>query len=100
MNNKGQTLVIFIILLPLIILLIMFVFVKIYTSYEKTKQNGIIELICDEYKKNDNINDLLQLGYLNDETQDIKIKRINNSIQVTLIKETFLKIKVKTDTSC
>ena len=100
MNNKGQTLVIFIILLPLILLLIMFIFIKVYINYEKNKQENIVSLICTEYKKNDNINDLLKLGTLNDNTQDIEIKRINNGINIILIKETFLKIKVKTDTTC
>ena len=100
MNNKGQTLVIFVIMLPIIVLGIIYVFLKVYSTYEKKKQENIINIICEEYKKNDDINKLIELGTKNDNTMKIEIKRIEDSIKVNIEKETFLKINIRTNTTC
>jgi len=100
MNNKGQTLVIFVIMLPIIVLGIVYVFLKVYSTYEKKKQENITNIICEEYKKNNDINKLIELGTKNDSTQKIEIKRINDSIEVNIENETFLKIKIRTNTTC
>ncbi len=100
MNNKGQTLVIFVIMLPIIVLGIVYVFLKVYSTYEKKKQENITNIICEKYKKNNDINKLIELGTKNDSTQKIEIKRINDSIEVNIEKETFLKIKIRTNTTC
>lgn len=100
LNNKGQTLVIFIMILPIIVLGISFILIKVYSTYEKNKQNNIANIICEQYKKENDINKLIELGTKNDDTQKIEIKRIKDSIEITIEKETFLKIKVRTNTTC
>ena len=56
LNNKGQTLVIFVMILPIIVLGIAFILIKVYSTYEKNKQNNIANIICEQYKKENYIN--------------------------------------------
>ena len=100
MNNKGQTLVIFVLILPIIILGIGFIFIYTYSNYEKNNQKNIINILCKQYKKDNNIDEIIKLGNANDKTQEIKIKRIDDSIKITLTKKTIFNIKIKTDTIC
>ena len=100
MNNKGQTLVIFVIILPIIVLGIVYIFLTTYSKYEKNKQNNLIDILCKYQKEEKDINKIMKLSNENDKTQDIEIKRVKDSIRITLTKETFLNIKVKTSTIC
>ena len=99
MNNKGQTLVIFVLILPILILGISFVFIKLYTKYEQRKQEELIEILCRSRENKSNL-ELIKLGNINDKTQDINIEKVKDSIKITLTKETYLKIKIKTSTIC
>ena len=100
MNNKGQALVSFLIILPLALLLLYFVFSKVYLSGEKSNQERLITILCDTYKKAGNITDVKKIAYENDPKQNIKIKEKNNSIVVTLEKKGIFKEKIKTTTIC
>ena len=86
MNNKGQALVIFVIILPIIFLLIYFVVSKVYLEGEKKNQEDILEILCDYSKKNVTDNDIIKLGLENDKDLEIRIKR-NNNIEITLEKK-------------
>lgn len=100
MNNKGQTLVIFVMILPIIVLGSLYIFLTLYSNYEKDNQKDIIKSICDYSKKENDITELIKFGNSNDNDQDISIKRIDNKIEVTLIKKGIFNIKIKTTTIC
>ncbi len=100
MNNKGQTLVIFVLILPIIVLGVLYIFITTYSKYEKNKQTDLINIICEYSKKENDINKIIKLGNQNDKTQNIEIKRVNNDIEVTLTKKTIFDLKVKTTTIC
>lgn len=59
-NDKGQVLVVFVIILPLLILLTVFFIKKGYIEYEKNKINNILNIACKSsdseeiIKENDN----------------------------------------------
>ena len=60
LNNKGQVLVVFVIILPLMLMSTLIFIKKSYIYYEKTKMDNILNLACksdnpiDLIKKNDN----------------------------------------------
>ncbi len=89
MNNKGQTLVLFIIMLP-IILLVLLITIEIGNIYiEKTKTINVIKETIKTSLKNDLSNDAINaLIELN--VKDIKTKQIYTSdeeIEIKLIQE-------------
>lgn len=100
MNNKGQTLVVFVLILPILILGIFYIFITTYSKYEKNKQNNLIDILCKYSKEETDIKKIMQLSNENDKTQKIEIKRLKNSIQITLVKEAIFNIKIKTETIC
>ena len=69
-------------------------------SYSLARRKEKIWLEVNKLWKNNDINKLIELGTKNDSTQKIEIKRINDSIEVNIEKETFLKIKIRTNTTC
>ena len=82
MNNKGQTLVLFVILIPVFLGLFAFCFDNIYMSIEKNKLLDIAE-IANDYKNsktNDEIKDLILKN-------DKDIKKINIRNKIILEKE-------------
>lgn len=56
LNNKGQILVVFVIILPLLLMATLIFIKRSYIYYEKTKINNILNLAC----KSDNPEDLIK----------------------------------------
>ena len=100
MNNKGQALVSFLIILPVALLIAYLVFNKIYLTGEKKNQERLTNILCDTYKKTDSISEVKKIAKLNDSKQSIKIKEKKNSIIVTLEKKGLFKEKIRTSTIC
>lgn len=70
LNNKAQTLVIFIILLPIFILFIAYIYDFLNVNYEKQKLNGITDLI----NINEDEIDYCNIVYKNDKDAECQIK--------------------------
>lgn len=104
MNNKGQTLISFIIVLPFLFLIFIYLFNKCYLSYQKKELNNISEIACRYALDSKTDNEIENLILENDEKiNNIIIKREKDSIAITLEKETislFEKYKVKEKTKC
>lgn len=79
MNNKGQVLVIFVVLLPIILILLAYVFDKCYLLYEQQKISNIADIICD-YKIKNSSNELLQQLSLENDSKLTTIEVNKNSI--------------------
>ncbi len=83
MNNKGQSLVLFVIFIPLIIIMFVFVTDASRLYYEKNKLDNINSLIIENYfDKNDSEIERLIRKNDNDIT-NIEIDRKNNTIKLT-----------------
>ena len=104
MNNKGQTLISFIIVLPFLFLIFTYIFNKFYLTYEKRKLNIISEIACEYALNSKTDNEIERLILENDEKiNSIYIKRDNTSITITLEKDTLSLLeeyKIKTETKC
>ena len=104
MNNKGQTLVLFVIILPIMLLFIYFVYTKVLLYGEKNHQQNIANSICRHYKKGASLSELEILIIGNDEKQKYEIKEKNNTILIILEKDINnllnKKDKVKTEILC
>ncbi len=70
LNNKAQTLVIFIILLPLFILFLAYVFDFLNVNYEKQKLNDIASLI----EINDENTNYCKIIYANDKDANCTVE--------------------------
>lgn len=111
MNNKGQVLVMFLILLPVVLILFAYAIDKCYLLYQQNNQKNTGNIVC-SYALNTNKtdNDIRQLALENDsKLNSIKIIRSDNQAVITLEKEIdsiFGKIlglstyKIKTKTEC
>ena len=104
MNKKGQVLVLFIIVLPLIILLISMLIGKVYLYSEKKYQQDLANEACRYYKKGKSIDTIKEIILENDSNQAIKITNRNDTIKIILVKniDNLLnkKNKVKTELIC
>ena len=103
MNKKGQVLVMFVLLLPVLFLGIYFIYLKIDLYLEKKEQTRIIEKLCDYYEKDKDIDKILELGTKEDRTQTIEINKLDNNLEITLYKEKELlniNNKIKTVKEC
>lgn len=89
MNNKGQTLAIFIIVIPIILLLVCMIIDLGKLSLEKKQlQNVIKAIIKDELKKGPDRKRIINL--INKNTSDMKIDNIiieNGIITITISKQ-------------
>ena len=86
MNNKGQVLVIFIIILPILLLVLGFVIELGLVSVEKRKiDNNVYDAVC-YYKENIDKEDVLEKtkNLLNNNLDDINIQITNNDIYVDI----------------
>lgn len=91
MNNKGQTLVIFVILLPVLFVFIGYAAEKCDLLNQKKNLEELAEIVC-QYALDSNHNEekIKRLALENDETiQKINITYLNptDGIQVVLVKE-------------
>lgn len=77
-NNKGQSIVIFVLFLPIIILIIAYVYDVSMMSYEKNKINNIAEIAKDNFDSN-----VCNLVHRNDK----EILCVINNNKLTLKKE-------------
>lgn len=88
MNNKGQTLVVFIILLPFVLFFIFYVIDKSYLTYQTKELESVAEVICgyalDTTKTEEEIN---SLAHKNDPNiENIEVNYAIGSADVTLEK--------------
>ncbi len=89
MNNKGQTLVVFIILLPIIIAVLGYLTDKCYLLYQEKRQKETTSIVC-QYALNDNNTDskIKQLALENDQNlSKILIRKLDEQVEITLEKE-------------
>ena len=103
MNSKGQVLVMFILLLPVLFLVIYFFVSDVYLNNEKKELNRIANKLCNYYKKNNDIDKVLDYGSKMDKDAIITINKKDNSIELKLSKEKELfnkKSKIKTEILC
>ena len=73
MNRKGQVLILFLLLLPVILVLFAFVVDKCYMLYEESKLNNIGNIACNYMQEE---NDIIKINQLIIEN-DNKIEEIN-----------------------
>jgi hypothetical protein len=88
MNKKGQTLVAFILILPLIMIMIGFVVDYTYVSFEVRKTNNVVKSAV-KYGLNDDKSETEIRKYLNDnldELIDIEIKN-NDMLDISVKKD-------------
>lgn len=78
-NNKGQVLVMFVILLPVILLLMGVFLEKIYLINEETKLENIIDIACES-------TDLENTIRKNDNNLEVEIKTTDNKKTVIIKK--------------
>lgn len=88
MNNKGQTLVVFVVLLPFICLVMGFIIDKCYLLYSEKELEHIASIVCeyalDESKTE---NQIKKLALENDkDIENIRVTREENRVKVILSK--------------
>ncbi len=90
MNNKGQTLALFVILIPLIIMLGAYVVDIGYMKYNKNKLDGINEYMVDyalDNKDNLNKEEIINMILKNDDDiNKINIDEIDNGVKIEISK--------------
>ena len=104
MNKKGQVLVLFIIILPLVIFIFGMVIGKVYLYGEKMRQEDLAKSACNYYKDGKSISTIENIILKNDNDQAIKITNKNNKVKIILVKQVDSllnkKSKVKTEIIC
>lgn len=103
MNNKGQVLVMFVLLLPILFLVIYFFISEVYLGNEKKELDRINNKLCNYYKKTGNIEKVLSYGEKIDNKIIITINENENNIEIKLLKEKELfnkKNKIKSKLIC
>lgn len=104
MNNKGQALILFVMILPVGLLLIYFVYTRIVLYSEKQQQENLANTICRYYKKGKKIDELENIVVENDKDQAFKLIEEDNKIKISLEKEINdllnKKRKIKTELVC
>lgn len=85
MNNKGQTLIIFVILIPILILVAALVVDTGLMTFEKERYRGIIENGIEEYFDTGNVEETEKIFSLNDiAKEEYTIIVQENQIEVSL----------------
>ena len=85
MNNKGQTLIIFVILIPILILVAALVVDTGLMAFEKERYRGIIENGIEEYFDTGNVEETKKIFSLNDiAKEEYTIIIQENQIEVSL----------------
>lgn len=89
MNNKGQVLVVFILIIPLLLLLGAYIVDTSYISYHTNKLNGINSLIINDAKeKNLTITEIEEYVSINDKDIEIEVLEVTSTkIEISLKKE-------------
>lgn len=92
LNNKAQTLVAFIILLPIICLVIILFLEKLYLYSEKENLKSIANLICIKSKNEENFDTLKKLALANDSkitNFKIEVQNANTIIELSKTAKVF-----------
>lgn len=98
LNNKAQTLVIFVLLLPIIILFLVYVLDVVNINYEKMKLDNISNMIVEEIKKDEDL-DICLLVEKNDSdiecevNEEIVLKKRIKSLFGNFTKKEFYEIE-------
>ena len=106
LNNQGQVLILFVILLPVLLFGIFGTIIHFSTIYEKRKLTNIAELACNYALKESSKEKVRSIVTKNDaEIEKVDIKRKNQSVNITLEKEMSIlflnkKISVKASYEC
>lgn len=88
MNNKGQTLVVFIILLPVIMIVFAYVVDKCYLLYQEKNQKKVTSLVCEYALQEKQEENIRQLALENDaKFKKITINRNGEQVEIILEKE-------------
>lgn len=89
MNRKGQVLVLFVLVLPLILLFVFCLFEKLYVSSEKNKIYNLSNSVCDYLKENNDIDKAKNMIIDNDKDiliDNIFIEIVNDKITIEINK--------------
>ena len=86
MNKKGQVLVLFVMILPIIFLLIYFVYLQLSLYGEKKNQQDLAYTLCNYYKDGKSISNLTEISKKNDKDSTLKIEQLKQGIEITLVK--------------
>lgn len=89
MNNRGQVLIFFVLIIPLLILGAAYIVDNIYISYNTNKLNGINNLVIKDASIN-NMSEGEIREYIKKNDKDIKIEKIimsNDKLQIKISKE-------------
>ena len=82
MNNKGQVLILFVILLPILLIITSFFILKIYFKIEKDDQIRILDDLCNYYIKNKDIDKTMDYANRIDNNLVIRIDKKNEGIRI------------------
>ena len=82
LNNKGQVLVVFVIILPLMLMATLIFIKKSYIYYEKTKMDNILNLACKSDKP-------LEIIKKNDKKIDGKLNYQNGKLVIDIEKNIY-----------
>lgn len=70
LNSKGQTLVVFILLLPVVLLFMMVIIEKCYLYIEQQNIKGTFDIVCSYVLEEKNSEKIEKLAYQNDKDLD------------------------------
>ncbi|MGN1000998.1 MAG: TadE/TadG family type IV pilus assembly protein [Bacilli bacterium] len=84
-NNRGQTLVIFVLFLPIIILFIAYVLDVTNANYEKNRMQNLANMALESSKEFDEEN-IKNIISKNDEDIDVDVKEENDKVQIKMVK--------------
>ena len=82
MNNKGQTLVVFVLLMPIIIIIFIGIIDICNLQYEKRKLENTLDTAVEYYKSGKDVD-----KYLNKVVSDYEVNNDNDSITIKVKKE-------------
>lgn len=89
MNNKGQVLVLFVLLIPFLLMLGAYIVDTSYISYHNIKVNGINDLVIEKISE-ENLNRIEIEEYIKRNDKELSIVKLNitdTKIEMTLKKE-------------
>lgn len=89
MNNKGQVLVLFVLLIPVLLMLGAYIVDTSYISYHKNRLDGINQMVIKDSKEQElTKNEIEEYIKKNDDSIEIEsINIANTKIEITLKKE-------------
>ena len=86
LNNKGQSLVIFVLVLPILVLFVGYSFDVLNTNYEKNKMENLSSMVEDSIDDGITDDEIRRLISKNDKSITILISRKDDTVKVELSK--------------